>query len=1166
MDKYEFNIKVEQIKKMVKKEDFATAMKIADTIDWRRVRNANLLSTISQVYEKNEEYQEAKEVLLLAFERAPIGKRFLYKLTELALKEGSIREAEDYYKEFCELAPEDTRQYILRYLILKQKNASIDQLIQALERYINTELEEKWMYELAELYAKAGRGNDCVQLCDKMILLFGIGTYVEKAAELKKRYAQPNSQQRKTVSIHNRTDYDNSVIQMPGTSVYSENWQNTGGAYGAGSQEYETGSNYGTGYSSGNNYDTGAGYGSQGSYQAEQGHGPVGGYGTGDSLQDGYGTNAGYGSQNSYGMESGYGSQGGYGTESDYGSQGSYGMESGYGSQGGYGTEPGYGSQGGYGTESGYGSQGGYGTDASYVSESGYESDKGFGTRNNYEPGGGYGSQSGYGTRVGYGGSQSYISTDGYPAGAGDGSADNYNTRNSYGGRMEYGSADNYAANAGYGIGNGYGAEQSSETGGQYGAEPGYDDEGQYGAEPNYNTGTGYGTETYYSAGTGYGTSAVSDNRYDTNTAGNIDYQGRRHLAYSGADHYRDTSSYDVQEPYEDTQAYHTGNIYGAGENYDLENRYGNNQTYGIDPDYGSYAGYEASDGYESNEEYDSSRDYEDNSSYETSNGYVRDEIYGSGSSYDSGTWAEPEREMAQQRPAGYGAREYGYSHSQNGYPAAGPYVMDEEMMANLHQAAAEKELAAEMSRISTEEYAEPEPMSNQTRVFRGKNNIRVLRPRMEEEKKTVYHRSYTPHHMIIEAEAAQEGVKIAVEELKKVHQETGVNNSVIKISGSKLSKRGVINVSDKLAGKDLIVEEAGDLNQKDLEELQMLLERDETGMIVVLIDNPLQIEQLHQQNPGFINLFKCIGSEKAQEITKEPVHAAKQEEEGAQDEPHYQAEPKLSELQPTVKTQTEPEQAAESKFETKAETEPEQESEPEIQPDQESDCIEEPESEAKPEQKTAEDIIDDKEEAPEKSEPDEKEASKPDDDSCDSDGYDEEYPDSEYSEEDYSGEDYSEEENVEEEYPENEYIDEEYPEDEYPEEHEYQDTESDEDNYDEVYDEDYEEEYNSEGYEDSEPIDEDEELGIDAFTDYAVQYASEIDCSITGKSLLALCQHVEAMEENGIPLTRANAEDMIEEAADKAEKPSIGGLIKGVFSSKYDKEGLLILKEEHFL
>ena len=121
MDKYEFNIKVEQIKKLVNKGDFETAMKIADTIDWRRVRNANLLAMISQVYEKNGEYSEAKEVLLLAFERAPIGKRLLYKLTELALKEGSVKEAEDYYREFCDMAPDDSRQHLLRYMILKEK-------------------------------------------------------------------------------------------------------------------------------------------------------------------------------------------------------------------------------------------------------------------------------------------------------------------------------------------------------------------------------------------------------------------------------------------------------------------------------------------------------------------------------------------------------------------------------------------------------------------------------------------------------------------------------------------------------------------------------------------------------------------------------------------------------------------------------------------------------------------------------------------------------------------------------------------------------------------------------------------------------------------------------------------------------------------------------------
>ena len=123
MDKREFNIKVEQIKKRVNEGDYETAMKIADAIDWRRVRNTNLLSMVAQIYEKNGEYGEAKNILLLAFERAPIGKRLLYKLTDLALKENNIDEAEDYYREFCDLAPEDTRQHLLRYMILRAKGA-----------------------------------------------------------------------------------------------------------------------------------------------------------------------------------------------------------------------------------------------------------------------------------------------------------------------------------------------------------------------------------------------------------------------------------------------------------------------------------------------------------------------------------------------------------------------------------------------------------------------------------------------------------------------------------------------------------------------------------------------------------------------------------------------------------------------------------------------------------------------------------------------------------------------------------------------------------------------------------------------------------------------------------------------------------------------------------
>ena len=125
MDKYEFNIKVEQIKKLVNKGDYETAMKIADTIDWRRVRSTSLLTMVAQVYERNEEYQDAKDILLMAFERAPIGKGLLFKLTDLALREGNIQEAEAYYREFCDLTGDDPRQNLLRYLILEAKEAPV---------------------------------------------------------------------------------------------------------------------------------------------------------------------------------------------------------------------------------------------------------------------------------------------------------------------------------------------------------------------------------------------------------------------------------------------------------------------------------------------------------------------------------------------------------------------------------------------------------------------------------------------------------------------------------------------------------------------------------------------------------------------------------------------------------------------------------------------------------------------------------------------------------------------------------------------------------------------------------------------------------------------------------------------------------------------------------
>ena len=185
MDKYEFNIKAEQLKKQVKAGDYETAQKICDSIDWRRVNNVSLLSMVASVYEHNRDYDEAKEILLLAYEKAPIGKRLLYKLATLALKLGNVAEAEEYYKEFYDLAKGDPRQHILRYLILKAKGAPVTNLISSLEAYNRMELDERWMYELAELYHKAGMSDDCVAMCDRIMLMFGIGQYVNKAIYLK---------------------------------------------------------------------------------------------------------------------------------------------------------------------------------------------------------------------------------------------------------------------------------------------------------------------------------------------------------------------------------------------------------------------------------------------------------------------------------------------------------------------------------------------------------------------------------------------------------------------------------------------------------------------------------------------------------------------------------------------------------------------------------------------------------------------------------------------------------------------------------------------------------------------------------------------------------------------------------------------------------------------
>lgn len=220
MDKYEFNIKAEQISRLVEEGDYGTAMQIADTIDWRRVRNANLLSSIADIYDRNGEYEEAKDILMLAFDRAPVGKRFLFRLSELSLKAGDIPAAQEFYNEFCDVSPDDDQQYLLRFLILRAKGAKPEQLAGALEMYTSTELDEKWLYELARLYAEAGNPAAAVQVCDKIILMFGIGDYVQRALELKQQFQTLSAEQQALLTRPADSTDASAVTAEPAAEVF----------------------------------------------------------------------------------------------------------------------------------------------------------------------------------------------------------------------------------------------------------------------------------------------------------------------------------------------------------------------------------------------------------------------------------------------------------------------------------------------------------------------------------------------------------------------------------------------------------------------------------------------------------------------------------------------------------------------------------------------------------------------------------------------------------------------------------------------------------------------------------------------------------------------------------------------------------------------------------
>ena len=746
MDKYEFNIKVEQIKKLVNKGDFETAMKIADTIDWRRVRSTSLLTMISQIYEKNAEYQDAKDILLLAYERAPLGKGLLYKLTDLALRENNIQEAEAYYREFCELSGDDPRQYLLRFLILEAKDAPLEQQINSLERYCQEELDEKWLYHLAELYHQANQADDCVRICDKIMLMFGLGKYVDKAMELKLQYAPLTKYQMDLVE--NREKYEEKLRAVE--------------------EEYKNG------------------------------------------------------------------------------------------------------------------------------------------TYRKPEPEG------------------EYLDTD----------------------------------------------EPEAEL----------DDESEN--EPE-----------------------------------------------------------------------------GQPEQAEPEEKAG--------------------------------------------------------------------KPKAETKPADEKVEKA---------------ALDEDVVASLHEAQAEEALAKEVSKIKP--YDEEEGASEgETRVFK---NLRDLEPaeaeekseeapihEFEEEEETIVEDwDFEPeeeeeeikesNHLMIEAEDPAAGLAMALDSLKKIHRELGTKHPVAKISGANLSHRGIASVAERLAGKDLVVEHAADLDDLTVEELEELMTQDETGMVVVLIDTQARLEQMHRAYPALAERFQYIGCENQKDDAAKLAQAREEE---------------LKRQQAQQEAEAARKRQAEREAEIRRQAEKEAE---EKRRQQEAAARREEEERAKAE---AQALAAKEAEEARKAEEDRRLA--------------ERQREELRRQEEARRDDEPEYEDEEESYEKDEYE----PEDDYA-----------RGGYRDDYKDDYKDSYKDEREDDeysNYPEDEPEEkpskksgdMDVEEFVQYACKYASEIDCSISGKSMLALYERAEMMEEDGEPLSKTSAEDLIEEAADKAEKKSFSGL----FSSKYDKDGLLILKEKHF-
>ena len=261
MDKSEYKLRAEEIKDLISRGEYAQAAEIADTIDWRRVKSVMMLCTISDLYKINRRYEDARDMLLLAYERRPGGRTICYSLCELSIKMEEYVQAIEYYKEFVQVAPKDPGRYILQYKLYEAQDVSLEERIAVLEELKKRDYREKWAYELAYLYHRVGLAARCVEECDELILWFGEGKYVIKAMELKMLH-QP-------LTPEQQEKYDHR-FDAPGTQQYSQNYAQD------------------PGYGQNETYDPNQGYVQDGSYDPNQGYAQDGSYDSNpDNVQEG---------------------------------------------------------------------------------------------------------------------------------------------------------------------------------------------------------------------------------------------------------------------------------------------------------------------------------------------------------------------------------------------------------------------------------------------------------------------------------------------------------------------------------------------------------------------------------------------------------------------------------------------------------------------------------------------------------------------------------------------------------------------------------------------------------------------------------------------------------------------------------------------------------------